>query len=55
MKKKLHKVLGILFLLATLAGGLIPANTAAAASEYERASELLETNLEKTGMHLNGE
>ena len=55
MKKMLHKMLGMVFLLAVLTGGLLPANTAAAASEYDRARELLEENLENTGMSLNGE
>lgn len=53
--KKLHKFFYIWTLMAVIAGCFVPAGTAAAESEYERAREIMEQNLETTGMHLNGE
>ncbi len=47
MKKSLHKILGVLFLLTVVIGALFPAGTAAA--------EILEENLERTGMTLNAD
>lgn len=86
MKKMLHKLFGVVFVLAMIAGCLLPAGTAAAefvvgdyyadfledfdfefdledfvdeepeeryVSDYERAEEILRSNLERTGMSLN--